>query len=488
MDFLDPNKRRAYTIRLIIGYGLMTIAILLGTVILVYAAYGYGINTKTGQIIQNGLIFVDSQPSGAKITLNGEEQSSNTSARLVSESGDYTLSLTKQGYREWKKTFKLNEHSVQRFVYPLLIPSQPVLKPLKAYTALPKVITSSPDKHWLVVLDPSSPAGSIVIDQFDQTDLTKAPTRLSLPSGVLKNADGTFQVIDWSSDNNHLLIYHAYAGGSEYALINQANITASININALFNLNPAKVSLVNKKSDQLYLYDSGSKELKIGDISRAAVAPAILKNVIAHRALTGNLLIYVTDKNFQQGLVEIHVLEGSSDYRLSTIPSRAAYVLDASQYQGHWYYALSGNSDSSINIYKDPIQNIKDPLVAKAQIIEAVNLSSVDNVSFSSNGRFLLASHAADFAGYDFDAKTKLKFSLASVPQGVVQWLDNYHLITTLADNLTIMDYDGANQQSLTTDSYYQGAYLSKDFKHLVLPQAAGAGTTITDLNLRVSN
>src|SRR3954463_8609217 len=101
MDFLDPRKKRAHKIRLIVGYFLVAIVILLSTVILVYGAYGYGINTKTGQIIENGLLFVDSKPGGADIYLNGKKQPTPTSARLVLPSGDYKLSISKDGYHSW---------------------------------------------------------------------------------------------------------------------------------------------------------------------------------------------------------------------------------------------------------------------------------------------------------------------------------------------------------------------------------------------------
>src|SRR3990167_1733050 len=105
MDFLDSRKRRSHKIRLIIGYVLMSIAIGLGTVILVYDTYGYGINTKTGDIVQNGLLFVDSKPGGADIYLNGRSQNSTTAARLILPAANYTLQIKKSGYRDWQRTF-----------------------------------------------------------------------------------------------------------------------------------------------------------------------------------------------------------------------------------------------------------------------------------------------------------------------------------------------------------------------------------------------
>jgi hypothetical protein len=122
MDFLDPKKRRAYHIRLIVGYVLVAIVIGLATVILVYGANGYGINTKTGQIVQNGLLFADSKPGGARIYLNDVDQNAATAARLVLPAGNYKLTLKKSGYRDWSRHFTLSEQSVARYVYPFLFP------------------------------------------------------------------------------------------------------------------------------------------------------------------------------------------------------------------------------------------------------------------------------------------------------------------------------------------------------------------------------
>src|SRR3990167_2561193 len=137
MDFLDPRKRRAHRTRLLVGYVLIAVAVALGTVVLVYNAYGYGVNTKTGTIVQNGLLFVDSQPGDAKIYLDGKYQDANTSARLVLPAKTYQLSLKKDDYRDWVRNFTLAEHSISRYVYPLLLPADPKPGSLKKYTGSP---------------------------------------------------------------------------------------------------------------------------------------------------------------------------------------------------------------------------------------------------------------------------------------------------------------------------------------------------------------
>ena len=70
MEFLDPSKKRSRSIRLTIGHMLMAAVVVIGTYILVSQAYGFDVNTKTGQVFQNGLVYIDSAPDGAKILIN----------------------------------------------------------------------------------------------------------------------------------------------------------------------------------------------------------------------------------------------------------------------------------------------------------------------------------------------------------------------------------------------------------------------------------
>ncbi len=144
MDFLDPKKKRAYHIRLIVGYILVAIVIGLGTVIIVYGANGYGINTKTGQIVQNGLLFVDSKPSGAAIFLNNNDQHVSTSSRLILPSGNYSISLKKAGYLDWSRKFNLSEQSIARLVYPFMFPVKPVTATSKLTPLPPDLLASRP--------------------------------------------------------------------------------------------------------------------------------------------------------------------------------------------------------------------------------------------------------------------------------------------------------------------------------------------------------
>jgi hypothetical protein len=258
MDFLDPKKRRAYHTRLIIGYILVAIVIGLATVILVYGANGYGINTKTGQIVQNGLLFADSKPGGATIYLNDNDQHAATASRLVLPAGDYKLSLKKTGYRDWNRKFTLTEQSVARYVYPFLFPVNPRSTNLKTYTSLPALTTESLDHKWLLVENNAASSKTPTFDEYDTTTLdqtTPSLNTVALPDGLLTNysADSKLTEVEWSSDNTHLLLEHDYTGGNEFVMIDRAHLDQSFNVSQLFNVAPTQVKMRDKKADKLYL-------------------------------------------------------------------------------------------------------------------------------------------------------------------------------------------------------------------------------------------
>ncbi len=484
MDFLDPKYKRSYHYRLLLGYALTSIAIILGTIILVYGAYGYGINTKNGQIVQNGLLFVDSQPSGASITLNAQTQSSKTGARLILPSGNYSMTLSKAGYRDWKHDFALDEQTIRRYPYAFLFPDQPLSTVIKEYPATSYITTQSPDLSRLMV-GPVSNLPSVGFEEFDLNDLTKQPVNLTFPSDIFSTNEGFFSVVDWANDNNHLIIKHDFSGGNEFVIFNRDKPSQSVNINKQFSINPESVAWRNGKADQLYFYNSTTKELNLINLSGLKIESQSIKKVLAYTPVTNNLVLYVTESS-RAGLSDIKVTDGNQTYTIETMTARDSYVIDASEYQGHWYYLLSSSTDGLYYVYQDPINSIKDPAISKAQPVTTLNIMGLKKASFAANGRNIMLSNNKDFVSYDLENKQKYKFSLDKELQGAYYWMDNYHILGNQADNIMIIDFDGLNQQLMGATVINQGGFFSKDYKHLLTFRATGDGHyDLVNLDLR---
>jgi len=492
MDYLDPRKRRAYNLRLVVGYVLVAIVIALATVILVYGANGYGINTKTGQIVQNGLLFVDSSPGGAEIYLKGRDQHATTSARLVLPAGNYSLTLKKEGYRDWTRQFRLNELGVSRYVYPFLFPEKPVATNLKSYPANPGLFTESPDRRWLLVENNQQSITAPVFDQYDLStldDQTPLVQQLTIPAGVFTayTPNSTLTVVEWSTDNNNLLLQYTSASANEYIVFNRAHPDQSFNVNKMFNIAPAKVSLYNKKADRLYIYTQSDGSLRLGDTGNQTLGPVILKNILTFKPYGKDLITYVTLNGEPDGMAAARIWDNGQTYKLSEFSAGGTYLVDAAQFSGHFYYAAGSDTAGRVIIYKDPIDYIKNPIYKRAQPLLSLVNPGVKKLGFSDNARFLGTQSGQQFAVYDFETGSLYRYSITEPLAGVMAWMDGHRYIGDSSGKVFVMDYDGTNRQVLTDSNYQYGGLFDQNYHNMltIVPAADGSSYTLQDVDMR---
>ncbi len=491
MDFLDPRKRRAYNIRLIVGYFLVAIVIGLATIIIVYGANGYGINTKTGQIVQNGLLFADSNPGGAEIYLNSIDKETKTSARLILPAGNYTLTLKKDGYRDWNRKFTLNEQSVGRFVYPLLLPQNPKISTMKSYPIMPGLITQSPNQQWLLVQNNQSSAVSPLFDQYNTTTLDQANPevkQVAIPATVLSNYSSESKLVEteWSTDNDNVLLQHSYPGGMEFIVFNRDRPDQSFNVNKLFNLSPSQVSLFDKKTDRLYLFSQADGNLRIGSVNDGLIKP-VLKGVLAYKSYSKNLITYVTADGAADGMVSARIWDNSRTFKLNEFKTGSVYLIDAAQFEGDFYYAAGSNASDRINIYKNPLDDSRNPAVGKALPLLSLRNPGAQKIGFSNNARFIGVENLQKMAVFDIETGDTYNYSVDNELTDNMVWMDGHRYIGNSGNKVLIMDYDGTNSHLITDSTYTKGALFSANYRHLltVLTSADGAAVSMLDVDMR---
>lgn len=491
MDFLDPRKRRAYNIRLVVGYFLVAVVIGLATVIIVYGANGYGINTKTGQIVQNGLLFTDSNPGGADIFINGVDKNTKTSARLILPAGNYSLTLKKAGYRDWSRQFTLSEQSVARYVYPLLLPQTPKVATLKTYSSQPGLITQSPNQQWLLVQNNQASIATLVFDQYDTTTLDQTAIdlkQITLPSNVLSGYSATSKIteIEWSTDNNNVLLEHVYPGGSEFIVFNRDKPELSFNVNKQFAVTPSQVSFYNKRADQLYLFNQTDGNLRLATVSDISVQP-ILKGVLAFKPYAKNLITYVSAEGAAEGMVTARIWNNGQNYRLTEFSAGAVYLIDAAQSQGDFYYAAGSDKSERINIYKNPLDDLRDPAIARALPLLSLRISGAQKIGFSNNARFVSISSLQQSAVYDIETGNSYNYQIKQILAENMLWMDGHRFVGNSQNKVLIMDYDGTNSHLLTDSSYSKGALFSANYRHMltVLASPDSSGVSLLNVDMR---
>lgn len=452
MDFLDPKKQKAHTIRLAIGYTLMGLVLLLATTILLYRAYGFGLD-KDGRIIQNGLVFVNSQPDGAEVYVNGRLYKDQTNTRLVLPGGQYTVELKRDGYHTWRRAITVEGGSVGRFYYPFLFPSKLTTSVTKQYASAPLLATQSPDHRWLIVQ-------TLTPDQFDIYDLEDekpVPQTVTIPAEALTPAASTqdWEMVDWADDNRRVVLKRTYQKdgqtGQEYILFDRDRVAESRNLSVAFGFTPTTLELVNHKFDRYYLFDQNSAQVFTATLSQPTPQP-LLSDVLAFAADQESVL-FATTVDAPAGKVQVKLRQGDVTYTIRQLPVGGPYLLDLARYRGTWLVAAGAQAENRVYVYKNPAARLEEDENAVLVPLQILKVEKPNFVSFSPNARFVMAENTSLFAvydaeidkGYGYDSKLVL-----DAPQQHATWMDGFHLQAVSGGKLVVFDFDGANAQTLS--------------------------------------
>ena len=485
MDYLDPKKRLQHAVMLMTGYVLIGIGILIGTTLLLYKAYGYGLD-KNGQVIQNGLVFVSSQPHPASIYLDGTLNKVRTNSRLPLPAGKYTMKLLRTGYRPWQRDIQVAGGDVQHFDYPLLVPTTLAATKLKAYDTAPALSTQSPDHRWLLV-QPQATAATFEL--YDLKDPAKVvPLAIALPASVAEKTTGnqSWQAVEWSNDNVHVLLQHTTADKVEFIVVDRQNPDQSVNLNTVLSVVPTAVSLNNKKYDQYYLYNAADHSLQTATLRAPTPAP-YLDHVLAYKSYGDNTVLYVTDANAPAGKVLVRMRVGTKQYDVRELTAGQTYVADLTQYSGDLYVLTGSSVDSRVYIYKNPTRQLDAQPNHPAIPVRVLRIAQPTYGSFSANTQFIMAENGSNVAVYDIENNKAYIYALASpidAPQTHLAWMDGDRLVYVSQGKLVMIDYDNANRQELLASASAYAPDFAPDYKYLYVLEAVGTQTLLQQASL----
>lgn len=449
MDFLDPNKKRNHSIRLMIGYVLVTVAILLATLLLTFISLGFGFNHNTGGITQNGLLFIDAHPQQASMTINGQDKGK-TDGRFVLEAGPYSIELKREGYRDWKKDVELQGGEVIRLVYPFLFPASLQTKTILATTSTPNLITASPDRHWIVLHDQARPTTFQVTDTSTKTNLTK---EIVVPQAVFGNKAGEqkLELVEWSGDNKALLLKRYFADGFDYLLINRDKPEESINLASIVGPTATDVKLFDKKTESLYVLSKEGDVLKRVNI-KSGQTTEVAKGVVDFFPYKDNIVLYITQAGAKDGQAVVRMINGKDDYSFRELAVSSKYLMGIAEFDHDMFVTVGSSVDGKQYVHKNPLTALSDKSGKNSQLL-MFKLDNPTSVSFSANTRFIALQSGSKFAVYDAETKRQYRFDVGlKLNEGQkVSWMDGHRMMLVSEGKLNIFEFDGQNKQTLTT-------------------------------------
>ena len=480
MDFLNPKKQRAQIIRLIIGYVLVGIAIILATIVLVYLAYGFALDK--GKIIQNGLVFVSSHPGGSNIRVS-DKIVGQTSTRMSLPAGSYDMRIERNGYSDWQRTITVDGNSVERYDYPFLFPKQLETKTTTSFSVVPPDASQSPSRRWILV--ETSVSGNFTL--VDVNNPKKAVTStVNLPASVLTKpttlAPETLKTVEWSHDNRHVLLQHAFDKTYEYIMFDTQDPSKSVNLSKTLNIPPpVEVSLQNKLYDHYFIFNPDNKTLKTENLATETPTD-MLQNVLYFKSYGNNIILYATDQDSPEGQSAIMLYQNQKSYFLRNVAKSDMYLLDLTQYSGSWYIVAGSSADSRVYVYKNPVDALSAPTDNLLVPVTVLKVDHPDWVSFSDSAQFIVAENATSFAVYDVQYDNNYVYKLNSAldkPQLHAQWMDGDRLDYISGGKLVVFDYDGINYQPLMAadpnyTAFFDSGY-SKVYSITTTPKTATA-------------
>jgi hypothetical protein len=470
MDFFDPEKQKQHTIRLAIGYAVMGVAIVLATIMSLYWARGFSLD-KEGRVIQNGLVFVSSEPQGVDVYMNGQKYKDHTNTRMNLPSGQYVMELKRDGYHSWKRALTVEGESLQRFDYPMLFPVKLDTAVVKQYTATPAFTTESLDRKWLLAVTPDQN----VFNVFDLTADKLVPTTLTVPVDILAagSTTRTWETVSWAEDNRHVLLKRSYdklgQPGVEYILLDREAPAASQNLSVVLGFSPTTILLRSKAYDQYYLFDQAAGQVFKADLKHPTPQP-YLSNVLAFSA-EGDTVTYATGKDAPEGKVLIRAQQ--KDEQPVTIRQVAAgttYLLDVTTYSDNLYVAAGAASEGRVFVYKNPIAALKARPQEVAVPVQILKVQNPNYMAFSVNKRFVIVENADHFAVYDNETDRGYVYQSKvplDAPQQHATWMDGYRLSYVSGGKQVVFDFDGSNMQTLAVASPAYVPVFDPDYRYL---------------------
>lgn len=470
MDYLDPKKKKAHKIRLLVGYALFGVAIGLATLLLVFIANGYYVDRNTGQVIQNGLVFVDSNPGGAQIYINGELQRGTTDARIVIPGDqEYTIELKKDGYRDWSRFLRLEGGSLRELTYARLMPNEIEQLTSVNLPANPVNASQSIDKRWIILSYAENPL------QLSLVDLEATPVSLQtiqIPESLFANPlVGTFEVEEWADDNRFLLASYTVGNSKEYIRVDITEPESTINLSTLFQSKVFDVQLQDRKRDRFFVYNRDSQIMYTATLNGGVnTTPYLNKKIIAYENFGNDWTTYITESG-KEGLVQARFKRGDQDILLKEIKTDDSYFVELAKLGDEPIMAISSPSENKATVYRDPQKYLRENPEARLPVATTVlRVVKPQDVIISSDSSVIMAYGPENMASHEFEADRSYNFKIeVNLDDGQEpRWIDGQHFSFSSGGVQYSLDFDGSNVYDLLPSISRLGSFYTDSVEEMI--------------------
>ena len=467
--FRRPTKKQLL-IRRIITLSVMFFAVIVivtGTILFIL---GYRLDSNKGRIEQGALVQFDSRPNGASVSIDGKSIFANTPSKQTVVAGTHSFKVERDQYEAWNKTLAIKAGTLQWFDYIRLVPKK---LPVESVATLPTIVAAkaSPDYKWMLVQEKTDSPTFQLVDLRSQ-DIKLSPLTLDralYTDGTTAGVSHSFALVEWDKDGRYVIVKHSFRDTSEYLVVDTQDVGKSKNVSALLGISLAELKFSGTSGNILYgLTDGTVRKL---DLSNGTISRVLLTNVTQF-ALFDNTIITYTGTNpanasqqvagmYREGDEAPHILRTVNDQTTALKVATTLYYNDR-------YFAVSEGSKVTVLTGRYPSSS-DSANSSLERVAEFTIPGTVDALSFSEEGNFLVAQAGLRFVSYEveYQRETQSRIETSETAAHTLRWLDPAYLWAVYDGHLSIREFDGANTHVIMKVEPGFDATLSQNGRYL---------------------
>jgi len=486
MEFLTTKQKKKKAQSLYFGYALLSVLVVLATYVLISTALGFEIFSTRGDVVQNGLLFIDSRPDGADIYMNGRRESDRTNSKLTVPEAEYSIQLKKNGFRDWNGTVSLVGGTVEFLTYPRLLPAVPKLLISRAITSPPTGLQSR-DKRWIASYVPESPSTIEITDLNNPLDPL---VTLLIPTGAVGDKPVlSLKFVEWAGDNEHFMIAVKLAEtpSTQYVVMHRLKPEEVINVTTIYSLGADDTSgFWDAKRDRVYIRQA-SGTILIGNLKdKSIAAQPLFTDLTTQFFPLGKERALYTTKSGDETLVRYY-----SDQRTFTItpmkdPTKPV-IAKSFGFNRNDYILLSGEGFDKTLIYKNFENTVTSSVSGRvAPFFTMPSQSKIADISRSN--RFVMGSDGVNAQVYDIEQKELYRYELPAARPAEIGWFDDVRLYTIGSDKkLSIFDFTGNNVHEIATPTFGK-PYVNGDVNKALFYTSVGSAFSTHVIDIESAN
>lgn len=441
-----PSKRRQLIQRVAV-YSAMTTAVIFLVTFLVFVMLGYRFNRDTSSIQQGGLVQFGSRPVDAQVTIGSARLADGTPSKVTINPGSYTVTMQKKGYKSWSKSVSVTAGEVLWLNYAQLVPTNVETESLLTLDQVTSLESSPNGQRIAYIGAADSPAVSLI----DVSGDTPKRTSITLPVESLPVTESsvTYALVDWANDSDRFLVRASYDDQVDYIVIDRRDESRTVNISKSYERDITDIQFDPRSSERLYVVSSTGSVRSV-NIAGRTISEIIATDVTSMQLAGSKAMLLVRSLPDAKQSINYMTFGDDEVRELQRIDSQDTVRVDLSEYFSETYVAVSvGQSVELFKLASLPSSDSDTP-ISLSSIYQTELPAPTSFLSLRSGGRFMFAQYEGGAHTFDIELKKPSITSFSSPVTGEIRWLDRYHFYLTNGKSLEVLEFDGANVQSIT--------------------------------------